>query len=115
MHNLRRSWPAKASRSHGARSPSTARRSALRRRARGGRPPSGPRPDDCGLRRFRSREPAATAAIESSKHPENFPGRQTADKEDGTMQVNLSGHHVEITPALRGYVEKKLARILRHH
>ena len=31
------------------------------------------------------------------------------------MQVNLSGHHVEITPALRGYVEKKLARILRHH
>jgi putative sigma-54 modulation protein len=30
------------------------------------------------------------------------------------MQVNLSGHHVEITPALRGYVEKKLGRILRH-
>ena len=31
------------------------------------------------------------------------------------MQVNLSGHHVEITPALRTYVEKKLARVLRHH
>lgn len=30
------------------------------------------------------------------------------------MQVNLSGHHVDITPALRGYVEKKLARVLRH-
>lgn len=30
------------------------------------------------------------------------------------MQVNLSGHHVEITPALRSYVEKKIARILRH-
>ena len=30
------------------------------------------------------------------------------------MQVNLSGHHVEITPPLRGYVEKKIARILRH-
>jgi putative sigma-54 modulation protein len=30
------------------------------------------------------------------------------------MQVNLSGHHVEITPALRSYVEKKLGRILRH-
>lgn len=30
------------------------------------------------------------------------------------MQVNLTGHHVEITPALRSYVEKKLARILRH-
>ena len=30
------------------------------------------------------------------------------------MQVNLSGHHVELTPALRGYVTKKLARVLRH-
>ena len=28
------------------------------------------------------------------------------------MQVNLSGHHVEITPALRSYVEKKLGRIV---
>ena len=25
------------------------------------------------------------------------------------MQLHLSGHHVEITPALRSYVEKKLA------
>ncbi|MGH8259796.1 MAG: ribosome hibernation-promoting factor, HPF/YfiA family, partial [Steroidobacteraceae bacterium] len=31
------------------------------------------------------------------------------------MQLNLTGHHVEITPALRGYVEKKLLeRIGRH-
>jgi putative sigma-54 modulation protein len=30
------------------------------------------------------------------------------------MQVNLSGHHVEITPPLRSYVERKLARVLRH-
>jgi putative sigma-54 modulation protein len=31
------------------------------------------------------------------------------------MQLNLTGHHVEITPALRGYVEKKLLeRIVRH-
>jgi putative sigma-54 modulation protein len=30
------------------------------------------------------------------------------------MQLNLSGHHVDITPALRSYVEKKLARPLRH-
>jgi putative sigma-54 modulation protein len=27
------------------------------------------------------------------------------------MRVHLSGHHVEITPALRSYVEKKLSRI----
>ncbi len=30
------------------------------------------------------------------------------------MQLNLTGHHVEITPALRSYVEKKLERIARH-
>jgi len=29
------------------------------------------------------------------------------------MQVNLSGHHVEVTPALRSYVERKLGRVLR--
>ena len=30
------------------------------------------------------------------------------------MQLNVTGHHVEVTPALRGYVEKKLERIARH-
>jgi putative sigma-54 modulation protein len=30
------------------------------------------------------------------------------------MQLNLTGHHVEITPSLRGYVSKKLERIVRH-
>jgi putative sigma-54 modulation protein len=30
------------------------------------------------------------------------------------MQLSVTGHHVEITPALRAYVEKKLERILRH-
>ena len=30
------------------------------------------------------------------------------------MQMHLNGHHVEVTPALRGYVHKKLQRILRH-
>ena len=30
------------------------------------------------------------------------------------MQVNVTGHHIEMTPALRGYVEKKLERIERH-
>ncbi len=30
------------------------------------------------------------------------------------MQLSLTGHHVEVTPALRGYVEKKLERITRH-
>jgi putative sigma-54 modulation protein len=30
------------------------------------------------------------------------------------MQLSLSGHHVEVTPPLRAYVEKKLERITRH-
>ena len=30
------------------------------------------------------------------------------------MQFNLSGHHVEITDALREYVAEKLSRIERH-
>ena len=29
------------------------------------------------------------------------------------MRVNLSGHHVDVTPALRAYVEKKLSRVAR--
>lgn len=30
------------------------------------------------------------------------------------MRVNLTGHHVEITPALKDYVNEKLTRIERH-
>ena len=30
------------------------------------------------------------------------------------MQINLTGHHVEITDALRDYVGEKLSRIERH-
>ena len=30
------------------------------------------------------------------------------------MQLHVSGHHVDVTPALKGYVEKKLDRIVRH-
>jgi len=30
------------------------------------------------------------------------------------MQLSLTGHHVEVTPAMRAYVEKKLERIARH-
>ena len=30
------------------------------------------------------------------------------------MQLNVTGHHVEVTPSLRGYVTKKLERIGRH-
>src|ERR1700679_3653342 len=30
------------------------------------------------------------------------------------MHLNVTGHHVDVTPALRSYVEKKLDRIMRH-
>jgi len=30
------------------------------------------------------------------------------------MNLNVSGHHVEVTPAIRTYVHSKLERIARH-
>lgn len=30
------------------------------------------------------------------------------------MQINVTGHHVEVTPALRAYVTEKMQRISRH-
>ena len=30
------------------------------------------------------------------------------------MNLNISGRHLEVTPALRDYVSTKLERILRH-
>jgi putative sigma-54 modulation protein len=30
------------------------------------------------------------------------------------MQLNITGHHVEVTPALRAYVTEKLQRLSRH-
>ena len=30
------------------------------------------------------------------------------------MNLNLSGHHLDITPALRTYVQDKLGRVTRH-
>jgi len=30
------------------------------------------------------------------------------------MRVNVTGHHIDVTPALRSYVERKLGRLVRH-
>ena len=30
------------------------------------------------------------------------------------MQINVSGHHVELTDAIQGYVENKMERLERH-
>ena len=36
------------------------------------------------------------------------------NEQETAMQLNVTGHHVEVTASLRGYVEKKLERIGRH-
>jgi putative sigma-54 modulation protein len=30
------------------------------------------------------------------------------------MNINITGHHVEVTPAIRDYVSSKLDRVIRH-
>ncbi|MEX2489045.1 MAG: ribosome-associated translation inhibitor RaiA [Pseudomonadales bacterium] len=30
------------------------------------------------------------------------------------MQINISGHHIDVTPAIRSYVETKADRLQRH-
>lgn len=30
------------------------------------------------------------------------------------MNINITGHHVEVTPAIRDYVTSKLDRVIRH-
>lgn len=30
------------------------------------------------------------------------------------MQINLTGHHMDITPALRSYVQEKFGKLARH-
>jgi putative sigma-54 modulation protein len=30
------------------------------------------------------------------------------------MQINITGHHIDVTPALKAYVTEKLQRISRH-
>jgi putative sigma-54 modulation protein len=36
------------------------------------------------------------------------------EQEKRQMNLNVSGHHVEVTPALRGYLQGKLERVTRH-
>ena len=30
------------------------------------------------------------------------------------MQINITGHHVDVTPALRAYVTEKMQKLVRH-
>ena len=30
------------------------------------------------------------------------------------MNLNVSGHHIEVTPAIRSYLQSKLERVIRH-
>ncbi|MBR9910531.1 MAG: ribosome-associated translation inhibitor RaiA [Gammaproteobacteria bacterium] len=31
------------------------------------------------------------------------------------MQINISGHHIDLTPAIKTYVTSKLERLEKHH
>lgn len=31
------------------------------------------------------------------------------------MQINISGHHIDLTPAIKDYVNNKFTRLDRHH
>ena len=31
------------------------------------------------------------------------------------MNINITGHHIEVTPAIRDYVHSKLDRVIRHY
>jgi putative sigma-54 modulation protein len=44
--------------------------------------------------------------LQSARHPL---------EQERAMQVNITGHHVELTDALRDYVNEKLARLERHY
>jgi putative sigma-54 modulation protein len=35
-------------------------------------------------------------------------------QEEASMQLNVTGHHIDITASLKGYVEKRFDRIERH-
>jgi putative sigma-54 modulation protein len=35
-------------------------------------------------------------------------------QQEQTMQINLTGHHVDVTDALKGYVDNKFERLARH-
>lgn len=30
------------------------------------------------------------------------------------MQLNITGHHVDVTPAIRAYIEEKISKLERH-
>ncbi len=42
------------------------------------------------------------------------PARTGQDREESRMNLNLTGHHLTITPAIRDYVVAKLDRVVRH-
>src|ERR1700676_5006355 len=94
------SCPEKAYRSHAARSRSTARPWASR-------PPTSASAQDQS--RCREYGPITPRGARPNVSP------HSSRKKETTMQLNVTGHHVEVTESMRGYVEKKLERIGRHY
>jgi putative sigma-54 modulation protein len=47
-----------------------------------------------------------------TRHPR--PARGSTDQKEAHMRIETYGHEIEVTPALREYVETKLKRLERH-
>jgi putative sigma-54 modulation protein len=41
-------------------------------------------------------------------------GNGAVSTKETDMQINITGHHIDVTPALKAYVTDKLQRIYRH-
>jgi putative sigma-54 modulation protein len=50
----------------------------------------------------------------SQRHPAGRESSTLLRSKGGSMNLTISGHHLEVTPALREYVLTKLDRVTRH-
>jgi putative sigma-54 modulation protein len=55
-----------------------------------------------------------TAVFPQGVHSRRRPPTRVQQQEATHMNLTISGHHLEVTPALRNYVTTKLDRITRH-
>jgi putative sigma-54 modulation protein len=70
------------------------------------------------LANLRSHRPVPRRPVASSFPPHRFRaarrGASFALAQELLMNLTISGHHLEVTPALREYVLTKLERVMRH-
>jgi putative sigma-54 modulation protein len=70
--------------------------------------------DICGVRLAAGLAELSWPSRSEAASLENCPVPSPASPQEAPMQLNVTGHHVEVSTSLKGYVEKKLDRIVRH-